>query len=227
MDIINILKVVPIFQNIADSDIKKIEKIIQKKTFKEGEHIFAESDEGKELYIVNEGRIKIYKLSKDGQIKTFDYLQAGDFFGEMALLDNSRRSANALAMENSVLYIISSEDFQKFLLDYPEVLLTITRTISRRLRKADKEIEMFSFRKVKERLISSIIYLAEKYGEETDKGIRVSIGFTHQDLGELAGTAREVVTRVLKSLKEDKLIEVDKHNIIISSISELKNKISE
>ena len=62
------------------------------------------------------------------------------------------------------------------------------------LKKADKEIEMFSFRKVKERLISSILYLAEKYGEETDRGVRVSIGFTHQDLGELAGAEASAAT---------------------------------
>ncbi|MFC2091141.1 Crp/Fnr family transcriptional regulator, partial [Elusimicrobiota bacterium] len=162
-----------------------------------------------------------------GQIKTYDYLQKGDFFGEMALLDKSRRSANALSIEDSRLFITTHDDFQEFLINQPKILLTITKTLCQRLRKADTEIEMFSFKKVEDRLVACLLNMAEKYGEEYSEGIRISKDFTHQDFSELVGTAREVVTRILNSLKQEKLIDTQKHNIIIPSITELKKKIAE
>ncbi len=227
MTILNILKKVPIFKNMKDVALRKIESILKEKDFKKGDHIFSEADEGDEFYIVYDGRIKIYKMSDDGQVKTLDYLEKGDFFGEMALLDKSSRSANALAMENARVFIIKHDDFQGFLINQPEILITITQTLCQRLRKTDMEIEMFSFKKVKDRLIACIIYLTERYGEETKEGIKVSKGFTHQDLSEFVGTAREVITRLLKELVDENLIKKEKHCLIIPSISKLKNKITE
>ena len=70
-------------------------------------------------------------MSSEGQIKALAYLQKGDFFGEMALLDKSPRSANALAMQDSRLFIIKYDDFQKFLISQPKILFTITQIIKR------------------------------------------------------------------------------------------------
>lgn len=215
------------FADMKDEDLRKIESILKESSFGKGDHIFSEADEGDKFYIVYEGRVKIYKISINGQVKAFDYLQKGDFFGEMALLDKNPRSANALAMQDSHLLIIRHNDFQKFLINQPGILITITRTLCQRLRKADQEIEMFSFKKVKDRLISCLIYLAEKYGEETEDGIKVSMVFTHQDLSEFVGTAREVVTRLLKELKEENLVRQEKDSFILPSMLELRKKIIE
>jgi CRP-like cAMP-binding protein len=228
MTILNILSKVPIFRNIKDEDLRKIEGILKEKQFAEGEHIFSEEDQGDEFYVVYEGRIKIYKMSSEGQIKALAYLQKGDFFGEMALLDKSPRSANALTMQDSRLFIIRYEDFQKFLINQPKILLTITQTLCQRLRRADLEIEMFSFKKVRERLILCLVDLVDKYGEETSKGaVIISRAFTHKDLSELVGTAREVITRLLKDLEQEKLIKKDNHNLVIPSVAKLKEKISD
>jgi CRP-like cAMP-binding protein len=223
MTILNILKKVPIFRNIKEEDLKKIQGILKEKKFAEGEHVFSEADQGEEFYIVNDGRIKIYKMSSEGQIKTLAYLQKGDFFGEMALLDKKTRSANALAMQETHVFIIRYADFQKFLISQPRILITITQTLCQRLRRADMEIELFSFKKVKERLMLCLVELAEKYGEETQNGLRITKPFTHQDLSELVGTAREVISRILKELESQKLIKKDNHNLIITSIDKLRD----
>jgi len=227
MTILSILKKVPLFCNIGEKDLKKIEGILKEKYYKKNDHIFLETDKGSEFYIVYGGRIKIYKMSAEGQVKALDYLEKGDFFGEMALIDSSPRSANALAVEDTTLLSVSCCDFEKFLIENPDILLTITRTICQRLRKADQEIEMFSFSNVKDRLILCFINLAEKYGEETSDGIKVPGLFTHKDLSELIGTAREVVTRLIKELKEEKLITSQGKDYVIPSIPGLKKKIAE
>lgn len=222
MTVISILKKVPIFRNIKDEDLKKIQGILKEKKFAEGEHVFSEADQGEEFYIVYDGRIKIYKMSSEGQIKTLAYLQKGDFFGEMALLDKKTRSANALAMQETHVFIIRYADFQKFLINQPGILITITQTLCQRLRRADMEIELFSFKKVKERLVLCLVELADKYGEESDRGMKITREFTHQDLSELVGTAREVISRILKELETQKLIKRDKHNFIITSVDKLR-----
>ncbi|MBN2407588.1 MAG: Crp/Fnr family transcriptional regulator [Elusimicrobia bacterium] len=227
MTILNILKKVPIFKDIAEKDLRKIREILNEKHYKKDEYIFSETDEGDEFYIVSGGRVKIYKMSTDGHIKALDYLEEGDFFGEMALLDKSPRSANALAMSDLCLFTINHDDFQKFLVKQPGILLTITKTLSQRLRKADMEIEMFSFNSVKDRLLMCLINLCGKYGRNTTKGVEVDTKFTHQDLSELVGTAREVVTRILKELKSENLVITSGNRFIIPSVAALKKKIAE
>ncbi|MFH1416288.1 MAG: Crp/Fnr family transcriptional regulator [Elusimicrobiota bacterium] len=227
MPVLNILKKVPIFSDLKEKDLKKMESILKGKTYGKGDHIFSESDEGDEFYIVDDGLIKIYKMSTDGQVKALDYLKKGDFFGEMALLDKNPRSANALAMENANLFIIKYSDFRQFLISQPEILLTITQTLCKRLRKTDMEIEMFSFKKVKDRLVLCLVHLAEKYGKERDDGIEILMGITHQDLSEFVGTAREVISRQLKELDSEGLIKKDGRGLIIPSISKLRKKLYE
>ncbi len=226
MTLFNILKKVPIFKNLNDKDLKEIEKIFFKKTCVKNEHIFSETDEGDRFYIVVEGQIKIYKISSSGQVKTFDYLSDGDFFGEMALLEKNKRSAYALALEDTRLYVITHINFQKFLISKPRILLTISKTLSARLRNADKEIEMFAFHKVKDRLVMCLVAEADR--QKTVKGGKdIEIGITHQELSELVGTAREVISRNLKELKEEKLIKIKNSNIIIPTLSKLRNKLTD
>jgi CRP-like cAMP-binding protein len=227
MTVLNILKRVPIFRDISDADLRRIETILREKDYDKDEHVFMETDTPEEFYIVSEGRIKIYSMSYEGQIKALDYLEKGSFFGEMALLDKQPRSANAVAMQDSKLFSISYADFQKFLVSHPDILLTITRTICQRLRKADLEIEMFSFRDVKARLIMCLLNLGDKYGEKTEQGVIIPVEFTHKDLSELIGTAREVVSRLLKELKQEKLVKTENQKFLILSPENLKKKIIE
>ncbi|MFC2062086.1 Crp/Fnr family transcriptional regulator [Elusimicrobiota bacterium] len=227
MTVLSILKKVPLFKSISEKDLGKIKSILREKRFKKGEYIFSETEEGNEFYIVYEGRVKIYKVSNEGQIKALDYLEKGNFFGEMALLDRNLRSANALAMEDSCLFTINHRDFQEFLISQPKILISITQTLCQRLRKADHEIELFSFSNVKDRLITCLINLSEKYGEETSEGIKVTMKFTHKDLSELVGTAREVITRIMKDLKEEKLLKSTKSGFIIPSLIDLRKKIAD
>lgn len=227
MTVIKILKKVPIFEGFSTSELEEIERLLTAMEVSAGEDIFFESEPGKNFYILYEGRIKIYKMSSEGQIKVLDYLEKGDFFGEMALLDNTSRSANAVVVTDSVLLKLRQADFDKLMISRPELLMRITRTLSARLRRADCEIELLSFSGVKNRLIQCIYNLAEKYGEETPDGLLIPSEFTHKDISELVGTAREVVSRVIKELKEEGLVKTDGRSLIIRDLPSLLEKIKD
>ncbi len=227
MTLIDILKKVTIFENITPSQLREIEKHLIAKKFNKGEDIFIEGETGNRFYIIETGRVKIYKISREGHIKIFDYLESGDFFGEMALLDRLPRSANAVATGDSTLLHIPHDNFQKFLMKNPEIILIIARTLSHRLRKADREIKLFSFSNVRDRVIMCLINLSLRYGEQTDEGILLPPYFTQQEIADFVGTAREVISRIFSELKSKNLISKEKRNLIIKSVKNLKKQLIE
>ncbi len=219
MSIIEILEKIPLFSEMDKSDLQKIKEVLKEKRYSRDESIFFETDTGDIFYVVYEGRVKIYNVSRQGQVKILDFLGKGDFFGEMALIDEIPRSANALAVEDTLLLTISHAEFQQFLRKHPDILFKMTKTLCRRLRKADLEIELMTFGDVKSRLVSCLLNIIKKYGIRKGSVNIIPAIFTHKDLSEIVGTSREVVSRILTQLKKDKLIKMGegKEIVILSS----------
>jgi hypothetical protein len=102
---------------------------------KRGEVILVEGDTGKEMYIIEEGRVEIYRKAGEGE-QALALLEAGDFFGEMGLLDDQPRAASARAAEDAKLLLIDHTTFDQMLRQYPEVSIRIMRSLCQRLRAA-------------------------------------------------------------------------------------------
>lgn len=149
------------------------------------------------MYIVVKGLVKIFSISRMGKIKTFAYLGPRDFFGEMALLVRGERSASAVALTPGTLLTVSRQDFQSLLNRRPKVVSALLRVLCQRLIWADKEIESLSFNSVLGQIAHILLDLADRYGKKTPRGVRIELELSHQELADMAGTAREVVTRVL------------------------------
>ena len=154
--------------------------------------------------------------------KTLAYLEKGEYFGEMALLDMEPRSASSLALEDCELFVIKKQDFRNLLGKYPRIAFQIMRTLSRRLRQANKEIEALSFGNVIGRIANAVLDLADKYGEKTDQGIRIKMPFSHQDIAELAGTGREMVSRILNRFRRLSCINYSNKYLVVTNMNKLK-----
>ena len=216
------LRKVPLFADIDEKEINQIIPIITEKKLKRDQYLFFENDIGNELFLITSGIIKIFKSDKkSGKIKTLTYLKKGDFFGEMAMLDEEIRSASAQVIEDANVYIISGKKFKDIMLKKPKTALKITKTLSARLRAADQQINDLTFRDIPGRVATTLMSLSEKYGKKTDKGIKISVKLTHQELAEIVGTAREVVTSILSAFKKANCIDIDKHYITIINKDEL------
>jgi CRP/FNR family cyclic AMP-dependent transcriptional regulator len=120
--------------------------IIKIRKYQEGKHVIREGEIGSELFIVYKGGVEIRKKTRDGDDYTVIILRAEDnaFFGEMALIDDDKRSATVLTLENSIFLVISKEDFITLGDQFPAIGLPITRAISRilagRLRKTTQDM---------------------------------------------------------------------------------------
>jgi CRP/FNR family transcriptional regulator, cyclic AMP receptor protein len=220
------LKKVPLFLNIPVKDLNTISKIIIEKQYPKGSYLFFENEHGNSLFIIASGLVKIFKSDKTGRIKTLAYLKENDFFGEMAMLDEEKRSASACVVEDAEVLILNRSDFQREIQNNPVIALKLLKALSSRLRYADKQIEDLTFRNLPGRVATVLIDLSKKYGADMKGKTMINLKLTHQELADMVGTAREVVTSILSDFKSANAIELSGKNIIIKNLEELKTWIT-
>src|SRR3954464_5745572 len=127
------LRGVELLNALSAEDLLRVAQMCQLVRFHRAERIFTESQPGACLYVVMSGRVKIFGSSSQGRSKTFAYLEPGDFFGEMSLIDDEMRSASAAALEDTMLIMLKSEDYRKLVLSRPTIGLAVLKTMSIRL----------------------------------------------------------------------------------------------
>ncbi|MCD6412762.1 MAG: Crp/Fnr family transcriptional regulator [Elusimicrobia bacterium] len=217
-----ILKKIPAFSKLSEKQMKQLSKISSVESFAKGDIIFSEESAGQILFFVISGRIKIYKSTPTGQVKTLTYLNKGDIFGEMAIFGGRSRSATARVMEACRILFIKANDFKKFAVKNVDVLLKIIGTLSARLKRADEEIKSLAYNSVLARCSFVLLDLAGQYGVNRDGRIFIQLPFTHAELASYVGTSREVISRMITKLKDLKYIEFQKGKIVILNPSGLR-----
>jgi CRP-like cAMP-binding protein len=217
------LSKIPLFRKLPTSELEHVLKIARFQKIKKNEIIFSEATSGSCLYVVLLGRVKIHGDSFSGHTKTFAYLDSGDFFGEMAMLDDKSRSASAVAIEDTEVMTIHKSDFRKLLEKRPALSLAVLKTLCERLRLADKEIEALSFQKVLGRLAQILLELAKKYGQKHSEGVLIDAVFSHKELANRVGTARENITRLLNRFERAGCVAFSGKYIVLRDCNKLKS----
>ena len=143
-----ILRRIPFLSALSVSQLRGIYKIAKVRDFGPREAIFSKAELARHMFIVLSGRVKIFTRSASKKSKTFAYLSAGDFFGEMALLEGSVRSASAQAAMPTKILIIGKTEFKRLLMADRHLCYYMLRTVSLRLRRANEEIESLLFRNI-------------------------------------------------------------------------------
>ena len=215
------LRKIPFFKQLADKDLRAIYKISRVREYGPGETIFTKSSAANQMFVVLEGRVKIFTRSGGKKRKTFAYLRPGDFFGEMALLEGKPRSAGAEAVDFSKLLVIENVDFQRLLIKDPTLTIYLLRTITGRLRKANEEIEALLFRNVLGRVAKTLNELGRR-GEKQRDGILLAERYTQQELADLVGTTREPLTRAVSALRRAQLLEIIGERYFIKDAAKLE-----
>ena len=203
-----VLRRIPLLHALPLKALRQVARICKTWDFPAGADIFVKADAANHLFIVLEGKIKVFTSSPSDKRKTFAYFGPGGFFGEMALLDGQERSASAKAAEPSRLVLIPGRDFRRLLLADAGLACFLLRVLSARLRKANEDIESLMFRNLLGRVSKTLMNLANAGGKRVGDGLLIKDRFTHQELADLVGTAREPLSRALSSLKRAELVSV-------------------
>lgn len=203
-----------IFKHLRDSQLRRMMAISKPENCKAGEIIFSAHDIGDKFFGVESGRVRIFTQANRRE-KTLAYIEAGDFFGEMALLDGKHRSASAQALVDTKLMVVNKTAFRKLLAD-TDFTIKLLDTLTRRLREADREIESLLFQNMLGRLARAIIKLAGP--EKTHKA---SLHMTLRELANYIGTTREPLSRAMASLKRCGLIDYQEKTLQIKNYRRL------
>lgn len=204
---IELLKTVSLFWDLNKIELGHISDKMVSKKFQNGNLIFLEESEGKNLFFVVEGSVKVTRLSKDGREVILAMLNAGDFFGEMSLLDGEARSANVIALEETEVLSLNRDDFLVVLHDYPKIAIQLLKEMTSRLRKSDRQIVSLSLSDAEKRIALCIVRFADEQGVIKNGQVTIPKIPIQQDIANMAGTSRETVSRAMSLLTEEKYIE--------------------
>lgn len=215
MDDRELLRTVPIFSDLSPPALDKLTQLLARRRYPKDGVVFFENEAGDSLFMVAEGRIKVTILGDDGREIILSVLGPGEFFGEMALLDNEPRSATTIAAEDSELLCLSRADFEGVLAQNPDIMITLIRVLTGRLRHANHQISTLALLDVYGRVARVIVELARDDGRRLKDGRIAFQRPTHQEIANRIGTTRETVTRMLKDLQRQGLIRATGKEIVV------------
>src|SRR2546429_2643317 len=139
---------VSLFKRLEPHELEHLAEEVDQVQFKAGEVIFNEHDRGDALYVVDEGSVRIWVMDEDVKPVTLAELKPGEFFGELAVLDRGERSTNASALVDSTLHRLSSDDFQKFLMEHPDCAIDVICEIGTRMRQTNQLVSQRAARNI-------------------------------------------------------------------------------
>jgi len=218
------LSFVPIFSDLNDQTISKIEKIGTLKVYLKHQVILQEEETGTALFIIKNGKVKVSRQSSDGREVILTILSESDFFGEMAILDGLTRSATVTAIEDSELFLIQRSDFLNLLHEYPETSVALLKELTKRLRSADAKIKALSLKDAEGKVATVILQLADDIGKIKHGRVEIEKLPLQQDLANMAGTSRETISRTLHSFAKKKLVELEGSKLSIVDYEKFKEK---
>jgi CRP/FNR family transcriptional regulator, cyclic AMP receptor protein len=172
-----------------------------------GQALFVAGDAGNGCYRLDEGLLKVSIVSSKGAERMLSILAPGSVVGEIAMLDGLPRTASVFALRDSRLRFISRSQFAKFSREHPEIYRHLVMLLASRLRETDEDIATTSFLPLRERLVMTLLELAEHFGDDP-KADRVVIRqrFTQNDLAAMAAVSRENISRILADMKRRNII---------------------
>jgi CRP-like cAMP-binding protein len=186
--------------------------------FPRGTVLFREGEPGKEMYVVQSGRVEISKRV-GGEEKLLTTLGQGEFFGEMSILNNAPRSASATCAEDSKLLVIDPKTFEAMIRGNAEIALRMIKKLADRLQEADHQIENLLMRDAGSRVVHRLLVQAEK---ATRGGGAARIEMTAPDLAARAGVKPEQVDDVLMKLLKAKIVAVHPDAIVVPDVARLR-----
>jgi len=201
-----------LFRGCSSSAIDDLARRVQVRTRPAATLIVAQDEPGDSMFILVSGRVRVALFGESGRELTLGELHAGEYFGEMSLIDNRPRSANVIAIDDTVLLVLTKEAFTGHLRAHPQTALNLMSELSRRLRRADETIAQLALQDVEARHCRTLERLAREEVQpavspaDSDGDLVLRRRPTQQDLANMVGSCRETVSRTLTAMAKRGLV---------------------
>ena len=187
----------PLFTALDEASAATLRASMTGVKLSRGQVWFKEGDEGDQLFVVVDGKLKLGTTSNDGRENLLSILGPGDMFGELSLFDPGPRTATATAVVDSKLLALANDQVIGWVKEHPQVSLQLLGRLAQRLRKANDVLSDLVFADVPGRVAKAIIELGERFGTKKDDGLHVNHELTQEELAQLVGASRETVNKAL------------------------------
>ena len=222
MEYIKILKKSLLFSGLDEENLGEVAAIATKRTFSRGESLFTEGEKANGFYLLASGSIKLCKISPDGKEKVLHFVYPSETFAEAAFFGDGAYPAEARALEKGEALFFPKEAFMGLLERNPRFSLNLIVSLSLLLRRFARQIEELSFAEVPSRLATYLLELAAKKSTTFQGKTYLDLEMKKGELASHIGTVSETLSRTLKKLKDEGIIEVEGSRVIIHDIDRLK-----
>ena len=205
------LKTIPLFAGLSETEIDAISKLASTRNYHKNTMVICEGDHSDFLYVILSGKVRVFLSGEDGKEVTLNIQNEGEYFGELALLDDAPRSASVMTMENARLAVISKSAFDECMEKNPSIALKIIRGLARRLRDLTENVRSLALMDVYGRVARTLLDLAE----ECDGKQVIPQRLTQRDIANMVGASREMVSRILRDLTVGGYISINNKIITI------------
>jgi len=206
------LRQIDYFATLPEDDFHEVARSIRVRRYMAGQVIMIEGDTCEGLYVVREGRVRVYKMSPMGKEQVLRIIPACESFNDVAVFDGGPNPASADCLDDCHLGILTKADADRLLRTRPGFSAAMLRVFARRLRQLTTVIEDFAFHSVRARLARALI-------ETADGG---ASHLTQRDLAELAGTAREVAGRELREMERQGVVRIGRGTTALLDVGRLE-----
>ncbi|TDT52063.1 Crp/Fnr family transcriptional regulator [Fonticella tunisiensis] len=214
---------VSIFSMLDDKHIKEVISMIKRRKYKKGQILFFEGDVSDKLFIINKGKIKIYKYTKEGKEQILYILSEGDFIGDLSLLKRGKYEFNAEALQDVDVCILTKDNFDRIIRVNPEIPIKMLEHIHDRVVGLEKLVQTLSTKDVEARLAGLLINFAKDFGRKTSEGIEINTPLSREEMANYIGITRETISRKLTSMQDAGIIElVGNKKIVIKDVERLE-----
>jgi CRP/FNR family cyclic AMP-dependent transcriptional regulator len=209
-----ILQQVELFEGLTADELEALASSSSSRSFPKNTVVIHENDPADSLFVIESGKVKVYCSDKNGKEFIMNTQGEGDYFGELALLDDSSRSASVRTVEKSTFSIIYKDDFSRVLDEHPNIRKQLIRNLAQRVRKLTADVKSLALQDVYGRVANVLMDLSEERGDGT---LFIPEKLTQQDIADRVGASREMVARILKDLTIGDYIRFEGRHIIINS----------
>ena len=208
---------VPLFRGLTEKQLDLMAEVFPRKRYDPSQIIFSEGEPAAGFYILLSGRLKIYKLSLEGQEQILHIIEPGEPFAEVALFSETRFPAYAEAIEKSEVMFLSRNAFRQLIGNDPTIAMNMLAILSQRLKYFTRLIEDLSLKEVPQRLAAYLVFLAHR--ERSDQ---VTLGISKGQLASLLGTIPETLSRIIARMAGRGLIAVSGRKVSILDTEKLE-----
>jgi CRP/FNR family transcriptional regulator, cyclic AMP receptor protein len=210
-----------LFQQLSPSVLAELEGRARVQSYPKGSAVYVPNDSTDNVFLLAEGRIRLCSITPDGKQATHAWIEPGEIFGELAVINPGGQEERAEAALASTVIMLPGDEVRRLMEASPAMSIGITKLIGFRRARIERRLRSLLFRSNRDRLIHLLVELAEQYGRLHSEGVLLTISLSHQELASIIGATRESVTMLLGEMQLEGLVRVSRKRLLVRDLRRL------